>query len=630
MHKLSIIIPAYNAEPYIEHLINRLKPQIKDEVEVLVVDDGSRFPYLQPYPWVQVIRQDNKGLAGARNTGIENTDGEYIHFIDADDLVPDNYVEYILDLLSRDKPDFVELSWKSFDEPHGGVKFDFKLKPGDSLPNPSACTRIYKRSFLGKMRFNEKKDTAEDEDLFRRMDFSKGRKSVATEYMYFYRTSTPNSLSKRYKRGETHTKRLVYYFARITEDMSWLIKEVKKECEVNEVVIMTSMNALPELEQYAAVITPQGTYAHDLRGEPTNLVKIIQPPIKAQVIIYTHNTYKIGGIETFIFNFVHRLKKYYDILVLYDFMDSEQISRLIPMVPVQKLDKERTYSCDSLIMNRLQDSIPDNISYSQSIQMVHGCRDAVFYEIKIPQDRNHIICVSEVSKESFGEQAEKAKVIHNLTYKQKAKDVLLLVSATRLGTNEKGNDRMVKLANRMKEQGVKFIWLVFADGSLKVGAPPEMIRLDPTLEIMDYIKKADYLVQLSDTEGFGYSIVESLEQGTPIIVTDLPVLTEIGVKAGINGYVVPFDVSEYDTKQFLKVPEFKYTYKNKVLVDKWRQLLGDTVPTHSYKPDKMVKIRITQTYSDVVLKRSMKPGEVVYMTPDRATLISGAGYGEIE
>ena len=41
MHKLSIIIPAYNAEPYIEHLINRLKPQVRDDVEVLVVDDGS-------------------------------------------------------------------------------------------------------------------------------------------------------------------------------------------------------------------------------------------------------------------------------------------------------------------------------------------------------------------------------------------------------------------------------------------------------------------------------------------------------------------------------------------------------------------------------------------------------------
>lgn len=630
MHKLSIIIPAYNVEPYIEHLINRLKPQIRDDIEVLVVDDGSKFPYLQPYEWVRVIRQENKGLASARNTGIENTDGEYMHFIDADDLIPENYVEYILNLLSREKPDFVELSWKSFDEPYGGVKFDFKLKPGDSLPNPSACTRIYKRSFLGEMRFNEKKDTAEDEDLFRRMDFSKGKKAVATEYMYFYRTSTPNSLSKRYRRGETNTKRLVYYFSRITSEMTWLIDEVKKECEINEVVIMTMTNALPELEKYALVMKPQGTYAHELRGEPTNLVKINEPPIRSQIIIYTHDTYKIGGIETFIFNFVHQMKKYYDILILYDSMDADQISRLIPMAPVMKLDKERLYSCDSLIMNRLQDKIPNNITYSQSIQMVHGCRDAVSFDIRVPQDRNHLICVSEVSKKSFGEKTEKAEVIHNLTYKQKAKDVLLLVSATRLGTNEKGNARMIKLANRMKEQGVKFIWLVFADGALKVGTPPEMIRLDPTLEIMDYVKKADYLVQLSDTEGFGYSIVESLEQGTPVIVTDLPVLPEIGVKDGINGYVVPFDVSEYDTTKFLKVPQFKYAYKNKPLIDKWRQLLGDTVPTHSYKPKKMVKIRITQPYSDIFLKRSMKTGEVVYMTPDRAKLISGAGYGEIE
>ena len=49
---LSIIIPAYNAEPYIEHLIQRLKPQINDKVEVIVVDDGSKTPYLPPYEWV--------------------------------------------------------------------------------------------------------------------------------------------------------------------------------------------------------------------------------------------------------------------------------------------------------------------------------------------------------------------------------------------------------------------------------------------------------------------------------------------------------------------------------------------------------------------------------------------------
>lgn len=69
--KLSIIIPAYNAEPYIEHLITRLKPQITDEVEVLVIDDGSEFPYLPPYDWVKVTRKENGGVSSARNKGLD-------------------------------------------------------------------------------------------------------------------------------------------------------------------------------------------------------------------------------------------------------------------------------------------------------------------------------------------------------------------------------------------------------------------------------------------------------------------------------------------------------------------------------------------------------------------------------
>ena len=112
---LSIIIPAYNAEPYIEHLIQRLKPQINDDVEVIVVDDGSDFPYLAPYDWVQVIRQKNKGLAGARNTGLKKAKGNIIAFIDADDLVSKNYVSYIQSRASEDW-DYMDLSWRSLED----------------------------------------------------------------------------------------------------------------------------------------------------------------------------------------------------------------------------------------------------------------------------------------------------------------------------------------------------------------------------------------------------------------------------------------------------------------------------------------------------------------------------------
>ena len=72
MKLLSIIIPAYNAEPYIEHLMNRLKPQITEEVEVIVVDDGSKFPYIPPYNWITFHQfEQNRGVSAARNKGID-------------------------------------------------------------------------------------------------------------------------------------------------------------------------------------------------------------------------------------------------------------------------------------------------------------------------------------------------------------------------------------------------------------------------------------------------------------------------------------------------------------------------------------------------------------------------------
>ena len=199
---LSIIIPAYNAEPYIEHLIQRLKPQINDKVEVLVVDDGSEFLYLAPYDWVRVIRTENRGAAAARNLGIRETTGKYISFIDADDLVSERFVDYIL-RRADEEWDFMDLSWKSLES----NIFNFKLKnDSDRLPNPSVCTRIWRRDFLKGARFNEKKDVAEDEEFTRLLRLEQAKGIAATDYMYYYRISTPGNLSKRYRNGETKTK----------------------------------------------------------------------------------------------------------------------------------------------------------------------------------------------------------------------------------------------------------------------------------------------------------------------------------------------------------------------------------------------------------------------------------------
>ena len=155
--KLSIIIPYYNAEPYTSELLKVLAPQITEEVEVILVDDGSKKPFRTNQPFVKVIRQQNRGCSHARNVGIDKAKGDYISFIDADDLVSRFFVSKVLEK-TKDEPDVIEMSWKSLTS--NGWNLTAKLNSQeDRLTNPSVCTRVFKRSFIGDVRFNEKKDS---------------------------------------------------------------------------------------------------------------------------------------------------------------------------------------------------------------------------------------------------------------------------------------------------------------------------------------------------------------------------------------------------------------------------------------------------------------------------------------
>ena len=133
--KLSRIIPAYNAEPYLSELLDCLSKQVTPETEVIVVDDGSKKPVKTMHEFVNVVRKKNGGCASARNVGIENTTGEYISFLDADDLVAADFVKQVIETI-KDNPDVIELSWKSLTTQ--GVQHDNKLNSiNDHLRNPS-------------------------------------------------------------------------------------------------------------------------------------------------------------------------------------------------------------------------------------------------------------------------------------------------------------------------------------------------------------------------------------------------------------------------------------------------------------------------------------------------------------
>lgn len=602
---LSIIIPAYNAEPYIEHLINILKPQITEDVEVIVIDDGSRFPYISPYEFVKVIRQENGGASSARNRGLDVAAGDYIAFIDADDLVSENYVKKILEKIEKEQFDYCYISWEAF----GAWRQQVIIKNiNDKFPEWNLCVwnRIYKRSLIGKTRFNTKKLIAEDAEFIRHIE--KGKKSIISDVLYKYRSDTPNSLTKRFNEGKLQTKRVVYYFNHVKSNMTYLLDEVKAADVDSEVIIMTNKNELPELSNYAMVMTPRQIKGTELRGEPCAYFTKLELPEEYDVILYMTNGQAIGGIETFIYNFCLYLRDKYKISVIYNNYDQEQLHRLSGIVKCYKMPIRTKISCKTLIVNRITDAIPGGITYGQVIQMVHTCQMGRY---KIPSGRDRTVFVSEAAKNSFNMPGE---VIHNFANVTEPKKQLILVSATRL-TYEKGEQRMIMLAKKLNEAGIPFIWLIFTNQQIK-DLQKGMAIVKPTLDISSYIKMASYVVQLSDVESFCLILAESLMLNTPVITTDLEVLPELGIEDGVNGYVVPFDM-DFDVKKLLEIPKFKYKYDNDKIIQEWGKIL-DYNPTTMTTTNDDAKVLIKQRYYDKELQKELNRGMRVTMNKDRA------------
>ena len=358
--ELSIIIPAYNADKYLPLLLDCLDKQIAPDVEVIVVDDGSRVPFKTDYSWAKVIRQKNGGASAARNTGLDNATGKYVAFIDADDLVTNDYISQIKSKISEGC-DYIWISWRTIGS---GWQANIILRTlDDKFPPDNLCVwnRIYRRDMIGNVRFNTKKLVAEDAEFIRLVETDGLKKGIVSTPIYLYRSDTPDSLTKRFAAGELDTKRIVYYLPTVTADMTYLLDEFKEDDKVAEVILMTNRNDIPELTDYAMVVPPRRIMATEAKGEPCNLIHIIQPPEQYQVVIWTSYAQAIGGIETFIYYFCKQMAKYYDILVLYDKMDQQQISRVSRYVECRKNNAKQIIKCDRLIVNRIIDNIPNNI-----------------------------------------------------------------------------------------------------------------------------------------------------------------------------------------------------------------------------------------------------------------------------
>jgi glycosyltransferase involved in cell wall biosynthesis len=176
---VSVVIPCYGHAHFLPEAITSVLSQTHANVEVVVVDDGSQdnvVAVVAQYPGVRLVRQENRGLAAARNTGIRESNGEFLVFLDADDMLTSTAVEAGLDCFDR-HPDCQlvmgrfrsvdwdrQLQWWSPRELPASVDHYASLLSGDYAGPPAIC--MYRRFALETLGgFDEAVPAAADYDL---------------------------------------------------------------------------------------------------------------------------------------------------------------------------------------------------------------------------------------------------------------------------------------------------------------------------------------------------------------------------------------------------------------------------------------------------------------------------------
>jgi len=185
MVKLSIVIAYYKCYEYTKKLLDVLVPQLTDETEVIIVDDGCHEERLDEYKnKVNIIHlEENKGGGFACNTGIENAKGEYIAFIDADDMVSNDYIETLINAINTNPTDLIYMDWQ--DTYTGAII----TRPDNYAPWKAIYRSTIIPRFCAENRFHFDVDFY---DELKRKGFTR---SDTDKLLYFYNSKREGNLS---------------------------------------------------------------------------------------------------------------------------------------------------------------------------------------------------------------------------------------------------------------------------------------------------------------------------------------------------------------------------------------------------------------------------------------------------
>ena len=191
--KLSIITPYYKTLTYTKKLAKSLEPQLNDEVEWIIVDDGCNERELDNINAKVLHLAENSGNPSIpRNLGLFYAKGEYIAFIDSDDDVTFNYIEKIFEKIEEGF-DYCYISWNATN----GAEIIIKDTPPEW--NNSVWKCVYKKTKIENIKFDPKINYGEDKEFNRHLP--DGKVTSILEPIYTYTVKREGSLTQRYADG---------------------------------------------------------------------------------------------------------------------------------------------------------------------------------------------------------------------------------------------------------------------------------------------------------------------------------------------------------------------------------------------------------------------------------------------
>ena len=580
---ISVIVPVYNVEKYIEKCLKSLVEQTLKNIEIIIVNDGSTdnskkiiSKFAEKYSNIKYYEKTNGGLSSARNYGIKYANGEYVAFLDSDDYVEKNLYELMYKKALQENSDMVECDfiWEYYGKNGEIVKTKKDKRKKFKTLNQYvknarvvAWNKLIKKQIIDdfNIRFPEGL-IYEDIEFFYKLFPHLNKISYVNIYGIHYvqrngsiLNSNPEKIGdifkildnviKYYRDLDIYENEMKYRYRRILlgSSMKRILKIKDKKLKKNFFLkTLKSLNMKQKNEKKSIVF---GITKLDIGGAERVLVDIINN-ISDKFNITVFTIYSGGILEKELNNNVQIVSLYQNqnrVLPLYILLNSRKIyNKFIknnfdievaflegPITRIFRFKNKKSVRKIAWVHNDITKVFGNNIKAKIKKKL----------DKSVYKNYDEIVFVSNENKNSFKNlygNIGKQIVIYNYLDKNRIiekskenKEILkkeetpIFVTVARL-TKQKGIDRLIKVHKRIIDDGIKHKIYVIGDGveKDKLKKLIKQFKIEKSFILLGkkenpycYIKSADYFCLLSLYEGYGMVIEEAKIFNKPILIT---------------------------------------------------------------------------------------------------------------